>query len=275
MIKLKFFNSLGEVLFDKDNWHIFEIDGLSLPTKQVTAVRYINQPGQTTTYSIENPRTITVSGDINLKNREYDAFSDASRVLAKDGVLEIETDAFIRQINARCIEFIPGEKRGAYRQFVVQFLCDSPFFEDIDYTETVIYERVPLLNKDTVLPAIFSSRTSKGDVFCRGTAFSEPKIYVSVPEGVGALIISNITTGSSICLEYDGSIFSELIIDVENRTITDENGISRLDILTDDSFFGGFLIESGVNRIEVINSDVSQAVEAKMEYKIRYQEAVL
>jgi len=275
MIRIVFYNDFGEMLFDKDKWHLTEAEGLAVPTKMISTARYINQPGQRTVYSSENPRTITLSGDINLKKNGSGMFSDACDVLSKDGILRVETEHFTRQINARCIEFVPGARNGPYRSFVVQFLCDIPFFEDTDFTDTVIYERVSLLSKDTVLPAVFSTRIAKGDVFYPGTAFAEPIIYLSIPEGIGTISITNSTTEGKVAVEYDGSKFSKLIIDVENRTITDENGVSRIDTLSDESFFDGFYLQSGDNRIEVINSDVSVDVEARMKYKIRYQEAVI
>ena len=275
MIKLRFYNNIGEVVFDKSGWHLTEAEGLAVPAKSITGARYINHPGQHTTYCIENPRTITLSGDISIMGEDADNFSKACTVLAKEGILEVENDRFTRQIGARCIEFIPGERNGRYRSFVVQFLCDSPFFEDTCYTDTVIYGRTPLLSKDTVLPAVFSTRIAKGDFFYRGSAYAEPIFYVRVPEGEGTLSISNKTTGGSLSIHYDGSLFRELTVDVENRKITDEHGISRLDLLTDDSFFDGFRLEHGNNRIEVINSDVANDIGTRMRYKVRYQEAVI
>jgi hypothetical protein len=87
--------------------------------------------------------------------------------------------------------------------------------------------------------------------------------------------IENHATGGRISVRYDNSLFSQLIIDVKNRTITDENGISRLELLTDDSFFDGFILRSGKNSIEVINSDVENDIGTRMRYKVRYQEAVI
>lgn len=275
MIRLRFYNSLGEVVFDKNGWHLTEAEGLCVPSKSLSGVRYINQPGQSTTYCIENPRTITLSGDINLAKAGEGEFGRACAVFGMEGTLEVETDRYKRIISARCMEFVPGERNGIYRCFVVQFLCDVPFFEDAEYTDTVVYEREPLLSKDTVLPAVFSTRIAKGDVFYPGSAWSEPVFYIRVPSGEGEVSIENHTTGGRISVRYDNSLFSQLIIDVKNRTITDENGISRLELLTDDSFFDGFILRSGKNSIEVINSDVENDIGTRMKYKVRYQEAVI
>ena len=275
MIKLKFKNSFGEVCFEQGKWHLTEAEGLSLPPKQISACAYINAPGQETVSARETARTITLSGDIAPELAVSYEYGRACGIFAKEGYLYIETDTYSRRIASRCIDFVPGERHGAYRKFVVQFLCDSPFFEDVADTETVIYERVPLLGRDTVLPAVFSTRISKGDVSYPGTAFCEPTIYVNIPSGSGSLTLANITNGGRIAFAYDADLFSQLVIDVKNRTVTDENGISRLDTLTDDSFFDGFRLEPGSNRLEVINSDVSKNVDARMRYKIRYQEAIV
>lgn len=275
MIKLRFYNSLGSVMFDENGWHLTEAEGLSIPTKLLMTARYTNQPGQTTISSVANPRTITLSGDVNLAICGAGALSLGSVILDSDGILEVCTDRFCRQIKARCTELVFGERNGPFRTFVAQFICDFPYFEDIEYTERNIYGRTPMLSKDTVLPAVFSKRIAKGIVYYSGSAYSEPVIRVSVPEGSGILSISNLSTNEKIAVSYDCSLFSELIIDVENRTITDENDIIRLEILTDDSFFDGFSLRGGDNLIEVTNSDVATDIKVKMRYKVRYTEAVI
>ncbi|MBE7015568.1 MAG: hypothetical protein E7417_01955 [Ruminococcaceae bacterium] len=275
MIKLRFYNSIGEVVFDKKNWRLTAAEGLSLATKSYTAVRYINQPGQTVTSWTDNPRTITLSGDCNLDILGEEVFSKGAGIFDRAGILEVETHLFKRQIGARCIAFEPGEKIGPFRKYVVQFLCDCPYFEDCDYTESVIYERVPMLSADTVLPAMFSKRVSSFSVAYKGAIFSQPIITVSVPEGKGTIIISNSLTNGKIEVAYDGDLIKKLIIDVENRTITDESGASKLDLMTDDSFFEGFFLESGDNQIEVANSNSATEIFATIKYKVRYKEAVI
>lgn len=275
MIKLRFYNSIGEVVFDRKNWRLTAAEGLSLATKSYTAVRYINQPGQTITSWTDNPRTITLSGDCNLDVLGEDAFSKGAGIFDREGTLEVETHLFKRQIGARCIAFEPGEKNGPFRKFVVQFLCDCPYFEDCDYTESVIYKRIPMLSKDTKLPAIFSGRVTKFNVAYKGAIFSEPVIKINVPEGKGTVIVSNKLTGGKIEVAYDGAVFSQLIIDIEKRTVTDEVGTPRIELMTDDSFFEGFFLESGDNEIEVANSNSETEIFATIKYKVRYKEAVV
>ena len=98
---------------------------------------------------------------------------------------------------------------------------------------------------------------------------------MKIPTGQGILTIINHTTGGRLSLRYDWDEFCSLVIDVKNRTITDDNEISRLDFLTDDSFFDGFTLQHGANRIEVINSDVANDIGTRMRYKTRYQEAIV
>lgn len=274
-IKLKYHNSFGEVLFQPGFWQLTDAEGLGMPKKQIYAVRYANCPGQSTLSVSENPRTVTLRGDINLDVLGEDAFSKASAVLGNDGILTVESGHFKRQAKARCTELIPGVRSGNFRAFVVQFVCDLPYFEDVDYTEDVVFETVPLLSSETVLPAIFSTRTSKGSIFYAGSVATEPIIEVNVPVGSGTITLENRTTGGKICFNYDAGLFHKLIIDVEMRTITDENGISRLDLLTDDSFFDGFCLDSGDNYFEVIDSSASEEVNARILYKVRYREAIV
>ena len=275
MIKLRFHNSIGEVSFEAGKWHLTAAEGLTLPQKLISAVRYINQPGQKVTSCVEKARTITLSGDVNLKILGIGEISRACSILGKEGILTVETERFVRRINARCIEFVPGDRKGHYRTFVVQFLCDIPFFEDEEYTTTAIYKKIPKLSRDTVLPAVFSERIAKGDIHYTGSAYAEPIIYLDMPEGSGLLEIINRTTGNSIKLSYDSSLYKKLIIDTKERRITDENGTDRVEILTDDSFFDGFCIVAGENIIEVINSDQIADVTVLLKYKVRYLEAVV
>lgn len=280
MLAIKFYNERGQITFlggSPGKWRLTAAEGLTLCGKTIKSARYAGQDGQETTQTVVNPRTITLSGDVETDGDFLAEYKEALTTLDKEGTLEIATALGKRSIGARCCDFYQGEKKGRYMLFAVQFLCDNPFFESVDKVEVPIFKEIPLLDRDFVFPGSFSGRISRKNITYSGSAEAEPMFYINVEDskdGENLLNIINHTSGESLNFNYGASKNESIIVDTKNRAIYNSSGESLLKYLTDDSFFDGFHLYPGVNDIEVINRNMNTGLYVTCSYSDRFSEAV-
>lgn len=280
MLTIKFYNEWGQITFcggGIGRWRLTAADGLALCGKNFKSVKYVGQSGQETMQAVANSRTITLSGDANTDGEFLTEYKDALAAFEKEGVLEISTVFGTRTIKARCCEFYQGEKKGKYMLFVVQFLCDDPYFEDENKVEVPIFKEVPLIDKNFAFPGTFSGRISRNNIIYEGNAETEPVFFINIKEVVGddgMLSIVNHTSGEKLSFDYGGAEGESIVVDVKNREIYSSSGENLLKYLADDSFFDGFHLYPGVNDIEVINYNMNTGIGVTCSYSNRYSEAV-
>lgn len=281
----KFFNKKGTLIFgaDKREESLFRLtgaDGLSIPDKTFTAAVYSNIRGRETVGTYICPRTITVSGDVLITRNTPHTMSEAAYILDFPGTLEIHfDDKKARRIDCICSSFVPGEKKGKYALFVIQFICDDPFFYDVSETRVSAFGVQGRLNSDFTFPGVFSTRISRSDIYCKGNAVTEPVFKVAVMKknesASPSLCITNHTTGSSINLKHSAAAGDIITIDTAKRKIYNQRGENLLKYLTDDTFFSEFYLVPGSNDIEVSVYGTIDAVHVECIYFERYIEAVL
>ena len=189
MFNIRVYNERGSGDFgggkSDSNWKITAADGLAFCGRNFTYARYTGTDGQRITDVSLNARTITLSGDVVCDSDGFAReFNRVMTVLEDEGILEINTILGKRNIRARCCDFSRGDKKGGYMLFVVQFICEDPYFEDADKTEVALFERVPYIDKDFTFPGIFSGRISRRNIEYNGTRRTEPVFYISIDEGV-------------------------------------------------------------------------------------------
>ena len=280
MLTIKFYNERGQVTFcggGSGRWKLTAADGLSLCGRTFKTAKYAGQAGQQTLETVVNPRTITLSGDVETDENFLEEYQNVIGILGKEGILEIATDQGKRNINAKCCEFCQGEKKGRYMLFVVQFICDNPYFKDPDKVEVPIFKEIPLLDKNFSLPGVFSRRIARKNLVYEGNAETEPVFYINVEEvsdGDAVLSIINHTSGECLNFNYGASENESIILDIENRSVYNSYGDDLLQYLADDSFFDGFHLYPGANDIEVINYNTSAGVGVSCTYSNQYLEAV-
>lgn len=281
MFSIRFFNETGSIDFGGGRsgscWKVTSADGLAFCGRNFASVKYAGQDGQKTTNVTVNARVITLSGDFFIGNNFAENFKTAMAVLEKAGTLEVATELGVRRINARCCDFRENGRKGKYLLYVVQFLCDDPYFEDADKTEVGIFKGIPLLDAEFAFPGKFSERISRRNIVYKGTREAEPVFYISVLEaddGENQLVIKNHTSGESLTFNYGGVVGDFITVDIKNRKIYNQDGESLLKYLADDSFFDGFHLFPGQNDIQVINRNVSAGITVKCQYANRYSEAV-
>lgn len=282
MLSIKFYNESGNIIFGGGRsdslWRLTAAEGLAVIEKNVTAVRYAGADGQETVAVVGNPRTITLSGDIRINDSFREEYSADLATLEREGWLEVTSSYGVRKIKARCNDFRQGERKGNYLLFAVQFICDSPYFEDVKQTEKAVFCQIPLLDSEFTFPGAFSKRISKSSLFCEGSAKTEPMFFIKADEGAGGgsiLALYNHTGGEAVKFNYNTSEGECITIDIENRKIYNSDGENLLKYLTDDSFFDGFHLYPGINEIEVVNSNMNVGLSVVCRYTNKYSEAVL
>ncbi len=281
MFNIRFYNETGSIDFGGGRsvsfWKVTSADGLAFCGRNFTCAKYAGQDGQKTTDVTVNARTITLSGDALCCDDFAQEFKSAMTVLENEGVIEIKTELGTRRIKARCCDFRENGRKGKYMLFVVQFVCDDPYFEDADKTEIAIYKQIPLLDADFTFPGKFSERICRRNIMYEGTREAEPVFFISIDEGKDGdnqLVIKNHTSGENLTFNYGGVMGDFITVDIKNRKIYNQDGESLLKYLADDSFFDGFHLFPGSNDIEVINRNVNTGITVNCRYANRYSEAV-
>lgn len=280
MLNIKFYNESGSIVFGGGGtntaWRLTEAEGLTFAGKTFTAAKYADSDGQETVAVTANARTITLSGDITAGENFAEQYRGALAVLESPGTLEINTSFGTRRIEAVCCDFKQGERKGKYLIFTVQFICDSPYFEDAEQIERVIFAEVPLLDKTFTFPGSFSERISKSELNYGGSVKTEPVFFIRLNEssGGGALEVHNRTSGESLKFNYSAPVGDCITIDVKGRKIYNADGESLLKYLADDSFFDGFHLFPGVNEIEAVNNNMNVGITAVCRYANKFSEAV-
>ena len=279
-----FENEIGRIDLNGGKWRIKDIDGLGLPEKTVKVISYPDTDGQELISAVTISRYITVSGDIKRKNGERNEVSRAMRIFNKAGVLKISHGAMHRMIYCRCSSFNAGtqDRNASFQGFVLQLVCDYPYFEDFEHKKAVLFKRENLITGSFTLPCVFTKRISRINAVNYGDVLTRPKIYLFCEEAQkdGALIeIINHTSGQHFKLCYSMKEQEEIIVDFENRTLkssvtNEENNFGNLlGYLSEDTFLSEFYFEPGVNDIECIYS--GGKIHTFCTYSNKYAEAVV
>ncbi len=259
--------------------HICAIEGLGVVANEYNAASYTGQNGQKTLSARALPRSITLSLEVTGENINS-TLREALRVLSREGVLYITDTDLNRRIFCNQVQIPDVERilKGRITTLAVQFVCDNPYFEDGEDTVLPLYSREKLLASPFALPCMFGKITTGAEIKNSGDEVAEPQISIyctNAFSGAESIIISNITTGRQICLEYALQSDDTVLIDVKNRRITSSKSGNLLNYLSDNTFLGDFVLERGVNLIEVDLGDVTSGFTIECRYTNHYREAVI
>lgn len=278
---ITFENELGSIHMSggsKGMWRITNAEGLYPVQYDAQTVSMSGQDGQKTLSLASMARTISLKGDISAKESPQ-ILTKASEIFSRSGYIKIVKGTKKRKIAARCTAFIPEREYGGIRQFVLQFICDDPFFTDFEENNIYIQTVEKLLYGGFTLGdgIIFSTGNSSAVINNMGTKATQPVIEISNPltDMAGSRItVSNETTGQKLTLNIKVGGDDLLVIDIPGRKIM-LNGDDRLDILSEDSFLSDFHLESGRNTISVETGSNSDRLTVKCIYDNRYDEAIV
>lgn len=278
-MEIKFENELGVIRFlgsGRGEWRLIDVSGLGLAPRSFETVTYAGEAGQATLSITPGARAVTISAEVNAKSRNDRALavSRAMKILSKPGELTVRT---FRERSARCYlsDMQEGERHGSFRTYAIQFTCDSPYFTDSKDTVTALYRRKDLLCDNFVIGegTVLTERISGGKIINNGDEICEGVMKLAAGgEGEADVILANVSTGAEIKLHvYAGNTY---LIDLEERTITDENGKDCLEILSDESYLSDCYMEIGENElIFTHNGNAGFTLTAEYTYRRRYAEA--
>jgi len=280
---LTYKNGLGTVVIQGGGGtsplRITAIEGLGLVTREYNAAVYAGHDGQETLSSRAAARSITIALEVTGKNTAQVVHS-ALDVFSQSGMLYIKNEDLDRRIYCSQVQLpdVTRVLRGQIATFAVQFVCDSPFFEDSIDTVLPLYKRTKLLKDPFTLPAMFGEIILGGNIEIKGTVSVEPIITIYYPtalEGAESIILTNETTGKSVQLDYAPKEDDTVTVDVKNRKITSTVSGNLINYLANDSFLGDFVLVRGVNVISVNVGDVTSGFTIECNYNNLYNEAVI
>ncbi len=281
-VMLIYKNDIGTVEMSGDstgNVRICSIEGLGPVIKEYNAAVYSGQTGQRTISSQILPRCITVGLEVIGKNI-LPIIQQALRTLSREGTLYIKASGSERRIECNQVQ-IPDITRilkGQISTFAVQFVCDNPYFEDGEDIVVPLYKRTKLLATPFNLPCMFGEIVLEADINVSDTMEVEPIItmyYPKATDGTERIVITNRTTGASICLDYAPCAEDTVVIDVKNRNITSSKTGNIINYLSNDTFLGDFVLTAGRNVISVDLGDLTAEFTAQCRYSSFYGEAVI
>lgn len=276
-------NESGKIDLNSGRWRLKEIEGLGLCEKLETKVSYQGIDGSELISAVTESRTITMSGDILIKEKGTAEITRAIKILNKGGTLKIQAGGKRRKIKVRCAYFRAekGDKRANYQQFVLQLTADYPFFEEFTGKKISLFYREDLIKDSFTLPCMFSRRISRIKAVNSGDVKCMPKVYIICQKegNSGNITLINHTTEKQFSLDYSMTAGEEICIDFENRKITsnikDKNGGNLLSYMTQDSYLSEFYFEEGINDIEVLSLGEGSEMTAFCEYNPKFVEAVV
>lgn len=278
-MEIQFKNDSGTVRFlgyGRGGWRLIDVTGLGIAPRSFETVSYSNEAGQKTLSITPGARTITVSAEVNAgsRNARAAAVSRAIRILSKPGELTVRT---FRERCAKCClgDMQEGERSGNFRRYALQFICDSPYFTDVYDTVVPMYERTDLLRDNFVIGdgVILTKRIAGGRIVNDGDEICEGVLTLAASgAGEADVVITNSAAGGAIKLHVGAGHTYK--IDLEERTITDEEGRSALNILADESYLSDFYIAVGENEVKFThNGGDGFFLTAQYTYRRKYTEA--
>ena len=275
-MQIEFVNETGKISMGSgSDLRIIEIDGVGLAPKTRNVASYADIVGQNKLSETVNARTITIKGDIK-STAPQSILTRMMRILNGTGTLKMRFGSKRRSIKADCTEFDISDRNGAYQPFIIQFICDYPYFSDINSTQIHVFNVQKRLKTAFSLPCVFSTRTAEKDILNKGDVICEPILDITAMtsgEENGSIIIANETTAQTIKLNYKPIKDEVVTVDIEKRKITSSVNGDIVYSLDDDSYLSDFYLAKGSNRIRVTNESGGE-INVLCRFSNKYVEAV-
>lgn len=276
-------NDIGEAVMHgggSRQLRLKELAGFGTVEFEYSGAVYPGCDGQKTLSRRALPRTLTIAADITGSGaaeelrRIIDVMSEPGMLYISDG------GAISRRIYCNRCEIPDAERRvrGRLCSFTVQFICDSPYFEDTEDTEIPIYRRIKLLSTEFSLPCKFGSVTSQNTALVIGSATVEPQITIRFTrdfETEESITVTNVTTGAKISFEYLPQAGDTVCADIAERRLISSRYGDITETLSDDTYLNDFCLERGKNVLNVSVGDVESGVLVACTFNNKYFEAAV
>ncbi len=263
------------------NARLLDIQGIGLPSKEVTAAVFAGQSGQSITSVRDSVRTITMSFDFYVNPRTTQKLY---------GVLYAPVEICFcasggrYRITGQCRDATDAERiiYHSWNKIAVQFVCDDPYFHDMQETKIAVASYVnnfPNAYEDgkwlVSLPAVATERLTRISVENKGVTKIYPKISVKKTNAtVGTsssygLKLINHTTGKTLEIDYRLTGTSDITVDLPRRKITDGN-TNITPYISDDTVLSDFYLTPGENDIEVVTLDNADLISVDLTFNNNY-----
>lgn len=287
MLKFTYISDNGTVTFYGGGSYPFlikDFKGLSLLERDYFTTTYAQVDGQETLYSRAMPRAITLSVDIMDKNAA-DLLRNSVKVLSKQGYLYITDKTFSRRIFCNQITIADPERvlRGKISSFVIQFVCDNPYFEDAEEIIKVIYGRDKNITTPFDLPRAFATTRNGAETTNYGDKDIEPIFIIRCNETVEKSGYISIKLTSSeeeaelVINDYKPEEGDVVTIDIKERTISGTISGNLINNLSDATFLSKFVLKpfSVTTYISASIENVTTDIKMECRYRNLYNEAVI
>lgn len=256
---------------------VCSVTGLE-PVESTRSVKtYIGEDGCFEDSSQYVQRIITFSCDVRLGDNTKNEIRQAMRVLSRKCALIIESEDSKRKIDVNAATFTLGKKYSNYQTFVIQLVCDYPHFIDTDMTDCVAFKKNKLLSAESILPQVFSTRTSECIVNNTGDLKIYPIITITKKDDIirdNEIVIENKTINNRIVINKTMAKDEVMTVDIKNRTIissVEGNILGTLDLY---SSLSDFWCDCGENEIVVLLGGDQTGIEINVSYYNEYLEAI-
>lgn len=254
-------------------FRITDAEGLGFMVPERNVCTYAGEYGQSVISSVYGARTITISAEMATGGRV--SREEILRIISDDVLIKIEKGSKRRQISARCVSFDEGKANRVFRKVVFQFICDSPYFEDLTYTSCDLFRRESkIIGGVTEFDTVFSVRSNTADIYNKGSCTAEPiiSIYCSA-DSEDIISIKNNSVGA-VCEVCGGVTGGEVIqIDIPERCITSSLRGDITNLISENTVLSKFVLTKGKNSFEVISENVN--ISCALKYKNKYMEAIV
>lgn len=269
MFTFEYKNSIGTLLIGGGKnavWNATDITGLGLVDKNITTVTFKGEHGRLTTDSVLKERTITISGDI-ISDDITGEISRAVSILSREGDIVING---YRLIHCEGVSFPDPKRVGRIAKFTIQFICDQPYFSETDEICVPVLGVNDYLAEDFILPMVFSTITTRGQVDVKGEEKTAPVIYITNlgDEVHNSVTLLNESTEKSISLNYFPEKYEVVEIDIDKRSVTGSVAGEILYCLAPETRLSEFYLMYGDNTICL--KDNFDNVNVTMKYRNKY-----
>lgn len=272
-MKIRYENSLGKIGFGKgEMFEVIETDGLGFLAKTRNITGFAGLDGQYCLGESLGARVITIKGDTKSDEK---TLRKVIRILGEDGQLKVYTDTGKRCIDVVCTSFELNARGRVYKELVVQFTADYPFFTDENWRTVNLFRRTKLIKSPFELPMIFSRRNSESEIYNVGDTKTEPILEITAAAGTsaenGAVVIENTDSGAVLTILHNMSKNECVTVNIPERTVVSDMCGDISSSLSNDSFLSDLTLERGKNAVRVTDKSGAQ-ISVVCRYKNRYGE---
>ncbi len=264
MTEFKFQNEYGTIQLNKKPCRVLSVVGLGLPEREFETVRYANSHGQETLSVTDQPRMISMSVDLLMKEGLGRELAKMTKILYRPGTLTVRSRGKTRVIPCRCTAWEEDARTPVLAKLVLQFTCDDPAFLAERGQKEGVFERINLITDPFSLPMVFSKRITEKDVINTGDLPVQPVLLLKCIQtgSEGIQITNNAPSGEKQFFALTTPMLTgeEIKVDFPNRRIESNMREGIIHFISDDTFLHSFVLEQGCNHINVtagFGTDVS------------------